>query len=127
MPPIAACEREGLEHPRHAMVEDGTVVAACLVAEGAGDPALADAGGAGDEQVVLARDPVAVAELGEEGALDTARRAQIDILDDSSLAQGGELQAGDEPLVVPLVVTSRSIMRPSRTSKVSAAASGWRC
>ena len=61
------------------MVEDGMVVAACLVAEGAGDPALTDAGGSGDEQVVLTRDPVAIDELGEEGALDTARRAQIDV------------------------------------------------
>jgi hypothetical protein len=30
------------------MVEDGTIVAACLVAERAGDPALADAGRAHD-------------------------------------------------------------------------------
>ena len=102
MPSVAACQREGLEQPRHAMVEDGAVVAACLVAERACDPALADAGRTGDEQVLLAADPVAIDQLGEEGALDAARRAQIDILDDGSLAQGGELQACDEPLVVAL-------------------------
>src|SRR5215210_4730599 len=95
--PISACQRQRLEHPRHTMVEDGTVVAACLVAQCACDPALADTGGAGDEQVLLACDPVAIDELGEEAALDAARRAQIDILDDRSLAQGGELQARDEP------------------------------
>ena len=102
MSSVAAREREGLEQPRHAMVEDGTVIAACLVAQRAGDPTLADAGRTGDQQVLLAADPVAVDKLGEEGALDAARRPQIDILDDGSLTQSGELQAGDEPLVVAL-------------------------
>ena len=102
MASVAAGQREGFEQPRHAMVEDGAVVAACLVAERAGDPALADAGRAGDQQVLLAADPVAVDELGEEGAIEAARRAQIDILDDGGLAQRGELQARDEPLVVAL-------------------------
>ena len=59
MPAVAAGQRERLEQPRHAMVEDGAIVAACLVAERAGDPAFADAGRAGDQQVVLALDPVA--------------------------------------------------------------------
>src|SRR5271155_2284395 len=86
MPSVSACQRESLEQPRHTMVEDGTVVAACLVTQRACDPALADAGGPGNEQVLLAGDPVAIDELGEEGALDTARRPQIDILDDGSLA-----------------------------------------
>lgn len=49
MASIAACQREGLKQPRHVMVEDGTVITACLVAQRACDPALADAGGAGDE------------------------------------------------------------------------------
>jgi hypothetical protein len=42
------------------------------------------------------------------------------------LAQGRELQRATSRLL-SRSVTSRSIMRPSRTSKVSAAASGWRC
>jgi hypothetical protein len=46
--------------------------------------------------------PIPIDQLGEEGPLDTARRAQIDILDDGNLAQGGELQACDESLVVAL-------------------------
>jgi hypothetical protein len=59
----------------------------------------ADAGRAGDEQVLLAPDPVAIDKLGEEGALDAARRAEIDILDDGRLSQSSELQACHEPLV----------------------------
>jgi hypothetical protein len=41
---VAAGERQSLEQPWQPMVEDGTIVAACLVAERAGDPTLADAG-----------------------------------------------------------------------------------
>ena len=70
---VAAGERERLEQPRQAMIEDGTIVAAGLVAERAGDPALAGPGRAGDQEVLLAVDPVAVDELGEEGAVDAAR------------------------------------------------------
>src|SRR5215212_4018790 len=102
MSSVAARQCEGFEQPRHTMVEDGTVVAACLVTERACDPTLADSGWAGDQQVLLARDPVAIDQLGEEGALDAARRPQIDVLNDGRLAQGGELQSGDEPLVVAL-------------------------
>jgi hypothetical protein len=45
---VAAGESQGFEQPGQPMVEDGTIVAACLVAERAGDPALADAGQADD-------------------------------------------------------------------------------
>jgi hypothetical protein len=51
------------------------------VAERAGDPTLADAGRPGDEQILLAADPIAIDELGKEGALDAARSAQINIFD----------------------------------------------
>ena len=102
VPSVAAGEREGLEQPRHAMVEDGAVVAAGLVAERAGDPALADAGRAGDQQILVAVDPVASDELLEQGAVEAADGAQIDILDDGGLAQAGELEARDEALVVAL-------------------------
>src|SRR5271154_3700858 len=84
---IAAGERQSFEQPWQPMVEDGTVVAACLVAERAGDPTLADAGWAGDEQVLLATDPIAIDELGEEGTIDAPGSAQIGIFDDCSLAQ----------------------------------------
>jgi hypothetical protein len=44
MSPVTACQREGLEQSRHAMVEDGMVVAACFVAQRACNPTLADSG-----------------------------------------------------------------------------------
>src|ERR1700681_710883 len=45
---IATGEREGCEQPWHAVIEDGEVLAAGLVAERAGEPALANAARAGD-------------------------------------------------------------------------------
>jgi hypothetical protein len=46
---IAACQRKRVEQAWDAMVEHRSVVTACLVAERAGEPALAGAGLAGDE------------------------------------------------------------------------------
>ena len=44
MAPVAACQRQGIEQPGHALIEDGAIVAACLVTERTGKPALADTG-----------------------------------------------------------------------------------
>src|SRR3546814_4458905 len=97
---VAAGERQGLEEPGQAVVEDGAVVAAGLVAEGAGDPALAHTGRPGDQQVVPAGDPVAVDQPGEERPGDAARRAQVGVLDDGGLAKGGDLETGGQAAVV---------------------------
>src|ERR1700693_1818183 len=75
------------------MVKDRTIVAAGFVAEGAGDPAFAQAGSSCDEQVLMAVDPIAGDEPGEDGAVDAARRAAIDIFHTCALAQRGELEA----------------------------------
>src|SRR5260370_22680766 len=76
------------------MIRDRTVVAAGLVAEGAGNPALAQPGCPRDEQVLVAVDPVAADESGEDGAIDAAWRAPIEVFHACALAQRGELEAG---------------------------------
>ena len=48
MAAVAARQREILEQPGHALIENRAVVTAGLVAEGRGEPALADAGQAYD-------------------------------------------------------------------------------
>jgi hypothetical protein len=48
---VAARQSEIGEQPRNALIEHGTIVAAGLVAERRGEPALADAGGSADQQV----------------------------------------------------------------------------
>src|SRR5664280_2520404 len=99
---VAASKSERLEQARDAMILDRTIVAAGLVAEGTGNPALAQAGCPCDEQVLIAADPVADDESGEDGAIDTAWRAQIDVFHACALAQRGELEAGRETFGVAL-------------------------
>jgi hypothetical protein len=49
---VAACKRERIDEPRQALIEDRAVIPTGLVAEGAGNPTLADAGRADDEYLV---------------------------------------------------------------------------
>ena len=99
---VAASERESLEQPWKAMIKDGAIVTAGLVAERASDSTLAGPGRPGDQEVLLAVDPVAVDELGEEGTVDAARGAQIDVFDDRGLPQRCKLQAGHKSSVLTL-------------------------
>ena len=49
---ITPREGEGFEHAWGALVEDGPPIPTSLMAKCAGDPALADAAGAGDQEIV---------------------------------------------------------------------------
>jgi hypothetical protein len=72
------------------------------VAEGAGQPALTNAGGPAQDQIVVRVDPFAAGELLEQSTVETARRAIIDVLDDGVLAQPGIAQAGGQALVAAM-------------------------
>ena len=74
MAPVASGEREAAAEPRPAMIEDGAIVAARSVAHGAGQPTLADAGRADQDQIVMGVDPVALGELLEQGDRPRAAR-----------------------------------------------------
>lgn len=63
------------------MIGDGEVLAASLVAEGTGKPALADASRAGQQEAMTLADPVAACELEEEGTVKTALGAEVGVLD----------------------------------------------
>src|SRR6266702_2426689 len=102
MTPVAACECQGIEQPWQAMVEDGAIIAACLVAERTGKPTFAGAGRAADQQALVPCDPVAGDELGEQCLIETALGLDVDVLDDGRLAQACELQSADQPLVFAL-------------------------
>ena len=77
MSPIAPGERQVLAQLRPAMIEDGAIVAAGFLADGAGQPALADAGRADQGQIVVRVDPFALRELLEQGAIETAGGAMM--------------------------------------------------
>src|SRR6516164_4336900 len=84
------------------MVEDGTVVAAGLVAERAGNKTLADAGLPDDQHVLMTFDPIAGDELGKQRLVEPTRHFYIYVLDDGRLAQPCELEPGGQPLVLAL-------------------------
>ena len=60
---IGAAECQGRKETWHAMVRNCEVVPTSLVAEGASEPALADAAWAGDEEIMPCPDPVASGEF----------------------------------------------------------------
>ena len=84
------------------MIEDRAIIPTGLVAERAGNPTLADAGGADDKQVLVPFDPLAGDELLEQRLVEPAWRLHVDILDDSILPEACEAQTADQPFVVAL-------------------------
>jgi hypothetical protein len=64
------------------------------VAKRASKATLANAGGSAQDQIVVRLDPLAAGELLEQGAVEAARGAVIDVLDGGMLAQPGIAQAG---------------------------------
>ena len=62
------------------------------MAESTGKPTFADAGRAAQDQIVVRIDPLAIGKLVEQPAIEAARGAVIDILDDGLVAQSGIAQ-----------------------------------
>ena len=97
---IAAREGEFVEQAREADIEDRAIVAASLVADGAGEPTLPDTGRAADRQIVVRVDPSAVEQHLEQPALEPARASVVDIFGGCLVAQFCVPQARAEPLVM---------------------------
>jgi hypothetical protein len=81
VPTIAASQAKAGEQSRHPLVERGVVVTAGLLAEGASQPGLPDPGRALDDQVILGLDPATLRQFLEQGAIQPAAAAPIDVLD----------------------------------------------
>src|SRR3954469_1014231 len=92
MPAVATGQGQGLEQPRDAVVEHAPAVAAGLVAEGAGQPTLADPGWTGNQNSFGAVDPPAGRQPLEQRPVEAARGAQVDVLNAGIVPQRGELQ-----------------------------------
>ncbi len=123
---VAAGERERLEQPRQPVIEDGAIVAAGLVAERAGDPALAHPGRADDQQVQLALDPVAGDEAGEQGSVEAARGARDRYPRRRPGAAARRTSAGWRGTCSAVRRPRGRACRARRSSNGSAATSGWR-
>ena len=87
------------EETGNADVEDGDVLPTSLVPESAGEPTLAQAAGAGDQQIAMFGDPVAGGELKEQRPVEPARILIVDVLDAGAVAQFGGAGAGLELLL----------------------------
>jgi len=70
MAPISTRQGEVFAELGPAVIEHGAIVAAGFVADGAGEPTLADAAWANEGQIVVGVDPGAVGELLEQGAVE---------------------------------------------------------
>src|ERR1700689_2815971 len=101
MAPVASGERQILAELRPAMIEDGAIVAAGFLADGASQPTLADAGGADQSQIVVGVDPFALRELLEQGAIKPSGGAKVDVLDARLLAQFCGAQPRGQAFVPP--------------------------
>jgi hypothetical protein len=71
---------EFIEEPADALVDDGGVVSAGFLYEGAGEPGFANAAGAGDHQVPTFFDPAARGELLEERFIQLPGRPVVNVL-----------------------------------------------
>ena len=92
---------ELLEEPGGAEGKNGESLASGEVAEGAGEPGLADAGGAGEEDVATGGEPARVGELEEELFLETAGVFVIDVLEAGvGLSEPGVFEQAGEAAVV---------------------------
>ena len=78
---VAVGQVEVGEQPRHAGIDHGVIVAAGLLAESRSEPGLADAAGAGDQQIAMLGDPPAGGELLHERLVELARGSIVDVFD----------------------------------------------
>ena len=83
------------------MIEDGSIVAAGFLANGASQPALANAGRTDQGEIVVGVDPIALGELLEQGAIEPTGGAIVDVFDARLLAQLCGAQARRQALVPP--------------------------
>ena len=110
MATVAARESEVIEQPRNTLIEHGAIVTAGLVAERRGEPALADAGRAADDEVLDRVDPLALEQRREHGAVQAAVGAVVDVLGGGRLLALGtpsELSDASDAYVLELLRTPR--------------------
>ena len=97
--PSPRASARSLAELRPAMIEDGAIVAAGFLADGAGQPAFADAGRPDQGQVVVGVDPFAFGELLEQGAIEPTGGAIVDVFDARLLAEFCRAQPRRQPFV----------------------------
>jgi hypothetical protein len=99
-PAVDASEGELIEKPGQSLIAHREPVPRRPVTEGASDKTFAGTGWAEDQDVVVLVQPAAAGQGVDQAAIETARRAVIDILEAHILPQPGKPQALGERGVV---------------------------
>ncbi len=89
-----------MAEPGQTQVVDAEALAASLVGERTADESLAHARGAGDEHVEVLAHPLAGGELGDEGFVEAAGAAVVEVLERRALSQPRALETRLEALVL---------------------------
>ena len=100
--PVSARQAEVIEQAGGPAVVGAVAAAAGLVGEGTGDEALAGAGGAGDEDLLVLVDPAAGGELADHGLVELAAGRVVDGLEAGvRQLELGFLEGAGQALVLP--------------------------
>ena len=100
---VAMGQAQLFQQARQAQVTHAVAISAGLVGQGAGQPGLAAAGGAGDQQVARMAQPVAAGQLRDQAAVQAPAGAPVDVLDAgrAHLELGCLEQPGHAAVVAP--------------------------
>ena len=123
-PPFAARGGEVGEQARCSTGEGGEPITAGFMAQRAGQPRFADPRWTSDQDVVAVADPATGGERLEQAAVETARRAQIGVLDYRVRRNRARFSRRPSRLL-SRAVTSRSISSPSQSSRDRSSAADW--
>ncbi len=108
---VTTRQRQCCEQARAALVEDREIFPASLVAQCAGDEALAGAAGAGNQAVPVLTDPITAGQVQEQRPVEATRLAEVDIFDRGGLPKLG----GSCACLEPLLLTQRDLLVDQQT------------
>ncbi len=99
MATVAARERQVFAELGEAVIDDGAIVAASLLADGASEPTFPGSARADESEIVVGVDPLTLGELLEKSAIKPARSAVImkRRSDLAALAPRGDFNLGADP------------------------------
>jgi hypothetical protein len=95
-------ELEVLEETVKAEITDRVALSTGFVGQGTGQEGFTASGGAGNENIVVLIHPVAGTQLGDQGFVQAARVAEVDILQGRWLSQPGLTETGFQPAIFPV-------------------------
>jgi hypothetical protein len=100
--PIAFSDLEVLEEAGEAEITNRVALSTGFVGQRTGQEGFTTSRGSGDEYIVVLSDPVAGTQLGDQGFIQAAGMAEVDILQNRLLAQPSLMKAGFQAAIFPV-------------------------